>query len=503
MRADDERRVPVPAQRRIALRRFRHDVDALAGAFVESHDAGVLTGGVDRVGILRVDTRIEAVAAVGDETIGVGQHRVLGARGAADAVVVLRAAIDVVERRVFIHRHVVELAGREVFFEDPGAGAVEALIQAAVASHHIVIVVLRVHPDIVIVDVLVARAELAGGAAAIVGNRNVDAHDVDALFVRRIHHHLGVILRLLIGVVPPLPGDAVIHGAVEAAVAVAFHFRVNHLGVGGRVVQADAAQTDLALSLRESALHFRPCLAGVNGAPQGAAGAAVNDSEIGALALMRGCQQHIRILGIHHHVGAAGVFVHLDEALRPGLAAVGGLVEAAIAAALPQGALRRHVDHVGIARVHDDAGDVFGRLQSHVVECSAAVLALIDAIAVGRCALVVVLTGAHPHNRRILGIDGDPADGKRSIVVEHGCPGGPVVFGHKDVARGQRDHIVAGIVGEHGDLQDAAGDHGGADLARPQTGEGAGVDGVLIVAAAAASALRSFVLREGRKRNTQ
>src|ERR1019366_2667005 len=196
------------------------------------------------------------------------------------------------------------------------------------------------------------------------------------------------------------------------------------------------------------------------------------------------------------HVGAARVVVHLDEALRPGLAAVGGLVEAALAAALPQGALRRHVDHVRIARVHDDAADVFGGLQSHVAECSAAVLALIDAIAVGRCALAVVLTGAYPYNRRILGIDSDPADGKRSIVVEHGSPRGPVVFGHKDVARGQRDHVVAGIIGEPGNLQNAAGDHRRADLARPQTGEGAGIDGVLVVAAAATSALGRFILRE-------
>ena len=149
---------------------------------------------------------------------------------------------------------------------------------------------------------------------------------------------------------------------------------------------------------------------------------------------------------------------------RPGLAAVGGLVEAALAAALPQRAGRGHVDHVGIARVHHDAGDVLGELEADVAEGAAAVFALVDAVAVGDAALVVVLAGAHPDDGGILGIDGDPADGIGAVVVEDRGPGGAVVGGQPDAAGGLGDQVVVGIVGEHGDLRDASGDEGRTDL---------------------------------------
>ena len=70
------------------------------------------------------------------------------------------------------------------------------------------------------------------------------------------------------------------------------------------------------------------------------------------------------------------------EHLRPGLAAVGGLVEAAVAARRPQRALRGDVDRVAVLRVDDDAADVLGALEADVRPRPAAVLALVDAVAV-------------------------------------------------------------------------------------------------------------------------
>ena len=175
-------------------------------------------------------------------------------------------------------------------------------------------------------------------------------------------------------------------------------------------------------------------------------------------------------------VGAAGVLADLDQALRPRLAAVGGLIQAALAAALPQRPRRRDVDHVGIARVHHDARDVLGSLQPHVAPGPAAVFALVDAVAVGDAALIVVLAGAHPDDRRILGIDRDVADRIRAVVVEYRRPGGAVVVGQPDAARGFGDQVMIGIVGEHRDLRDAAGDECRADVARAQAGERRGVD---------------------------
>ena len=118
----------------------------------------------------------------------------------------------------------------------------------------------------------------------------------------------------------------------------------------------------------------------------------------------------------------------------PGLAAVGGLVQAALAAALPERARGRDVHDVGIARVHHDARDVLGELEAHVAEGASAVFALIDAVAVGDAALVVVLAGADPDDGGVLGVDGDPADGVGAVVVEDGRPGGAVVGGRPDAA---------------------------------------------------------------------
>ncbi len=76
-----------------------------------------------------------------------------------------------------------------------------------------------------------------------------------------------------------------------------------------------------------------------------------------AAALVRGSVEDVGVARVHDYVGDAGVFADIER-LRPRLAAVGGLVKAAIAARAPERALRSNVDDVGIARVNQDAGDV-------------------------------------------------------------------------------------------------------------------------------------------------
>ena len=146
---------------------------------------------------------------------------------------------------------------------------------------------------------------------------------------------------------------------------------------------------------------------------------------------------------------------------------------------------------------------MLGQLEAHVAEGAAAILALVDAIAIRNAALIIVFAGAHPDDRRILGVDRDPTDGIRSIVVENRSPGGPVVDRQENVARGFGHQVVAGAVGEHGDLRNSAGDHGWADLPGAQARESAAIDGVLIASAAAAAGLRGLILRDGGKGTTQ
>ena len=80
-------------------------------------------------------------------------------RRAANAVVILRAAIDAVERRVVIHSHVVELGDGKVADEFPVRAAVKALVDSAVAAGEQVLRVRRIDPERVIVDVLLRFAK--------------------------------------------------------------------------------------------------------------------------------------------------------------------------------------------------------------------------------------------------------------------------------------------------------------------------------------------------------
>src|SRR5262245_37275946 len=72
-------------------------------------------------------------------------------------------------------------------------------------------------------------------------------------------------------------------------------------------------------------------------------------------------------------IGDAGVLADGERSL-PGLAAVGSLVQAAIAARRPQGALRGDVDDTAIARADHYSANVFGFFQADFAEAASAVL---------------------------------------------------------------------------------------------------------------------------------
>ena len=159
---DEERRVPVPAQGRVVRPRLRLDVDLLARLPVEPHEGAVLRLGVDDVGVPRLDGGEEAVAPLRDEPVLVQDAvDVVGPRRAAEGGVVLRAAVDVVEGLRVVDRHPVELRHREVRLELPRRAAVPRLVDAAVVAVQEVVGVLRVDPEGVVVDVLGLLARLA------------------------------------------------------------------------------------------------------------------------------------------------------------------------------------------------------------------------------------------------------------------------------------------------------------------------------------------------------
>ena len=82
----------------------------------------------------------------------------------------------------------------------------------------------------------------------------------------------------------------------------------------------------------------------------------------------------------------------------------------------------RHVDRVGIRRVHHNAGNRMGIFQAEMVPRLAAISRAPDAVADGRTLPVVGLPGADIDDVRIGRCDGDGADRLVGHVVELRLP---------------------------------------------------------------------------------
>ena len=159
MRADEERRIPVPAQRRLVLARLRLNAHRLTGAAIVADQRPVLRFGVDGVRVLRIDARMKTVAALGHEPIGVADA-VHAARsgGTAEGEVILGAAVHVIEGGGVIDGDIVELRDGQIREELPVGALVERFVDAAVAADEVVVGVVGIDPDFMIVHMLPAFA---------------------------------------------------------------------------------------------------------------------------------------------------------------------------------------------------------------------------------------------------------------------------------------------------------------------------------------------------------
>ena len=471
VRRDDERRVPIPAERRAVLVFLRLNADALAGTLVDACHHAVLERGVDRVRILGVDARHEAVAVLGHEPVLV-QDAVLGTgpRRSAERIVVLQSAVDVIERRRVVGVDVVVLRERQVREEGPGRGAIKRAVEAAVVADQQVAGVVRIDPDDVVVDVHVPLAKRPQRLTAIVGDLEDHVGNVDAIDVNRVGEDVAVIHCTGVVVSAPLPGDAVVGRAIDAALAIGrLDVGVKDVGVHRRDSQADAPE----LLVGQSGGDLFPGLAAIGAAMDRAVGTAVDQRVETALPLVGRRDQHVGVARIEHDIGDAGVLGNLQH-LRPRLAAVGRLVQPALAAGRPQRPLRGDVDGVAVPRVDDDPADVLGGLQPGIGPRTAAVFALVDAVAVGDRALRIALASADPDDVRPLWIERHPADRERSLCVEDRLPRGAAVDGLPHAAGGGPDVDDCLVRRIDSDRHHAARRDRGADRARFQTGERVG-----------------------------
>ena len=168
--------------------------------------------------------------------------------------------------------------------------------------------------------------------------------------------------------------------------------------------------------------------------------------------------EDLRVLRIHDEVGRADhPAVGLDlERLRPGLAAVDRLVDAALVVRRVEVAERRHVDDVGVHRVDDDAADVVGVFEAHVRPRLARVGRLVDAVAPVGAARRGVLARADPDDLRIGVGHGDVADRDDGLVVEDRLPADAVVHRLPEAARTGRRVDRVRLLRRHREVDEAA-----------------------------------------------
>src|SRR5262249_41528680 len=129
-------------------------------------------------------------------------------------------------------------------------------------------------------------------------------------------------------------------------------------------------------------------------------------------------EDRLRVLPVHRDHRAARRSVRALQNLRPRLAAVRGLVEAALVTVAPKLARRADVDRVRVAPIYQNLCDAFGLLQSDVGPILAAVRGFVDAVANRDAVAGPCFAGADPDDFRVLRINRDRADGLDRLFVE-------------------------------------------------------------------------------------
>jgi hypothetical protein len=213
----------------------------------------------------------------------------------------------------------------------------------------------------------------------------------------------------------------------------------------------------------------------VGGFEKSGFGPAADEEADVAAALVGSGVENVGIAWIHEDLGDTGVFTDSEDSF-PSQAAIGGFVEAAIAAGRPEGALGGDVNDFGIARVNKNPLDVFGMFEAGARPGFAAVGAFVNAIAKADAAQGLVLARAEPEHVRIFRVDGDRPERVGAALIENGIEGNAMVACFPEAARGGGDVPDVLVFGIDGDVLDAAGKAGRADSAQGQTGECGGVE---------------------------
>ena len=182
------------------------------------------------------------------------------------------------------------------------------------------------------------------------------------------------------------------------------------------------------------AFQTLPSRSFIGGLEQSAAWAAAL-SPIGVnLELPHSRKQSPRIVGIHTHVRAAGVFIHKQHFL-PVFPAIGGAEYTAIrlrSIGVAQGASQHDVR---VMRVNHDIPDSSGLFQPHQLPGLPRVQRFVNPAADGNVASDKRLTGSRPHDIRIRRRDRERANRRDFLIIEDGRPVDSGIDGLPDPSR--------------------------------------------------------------------
>src|SRR5579884_370459 len=406
-----------------------------AGALVEHRDVAAVVAADDDVRVIGLDGQIAALATRGIEPVVPRKEVRLAVRTEHERGVVLLGAIDAIGKMV-VSYDVIDLGGRERLL-GPGLAAVGGDCRTAVVGLDHCIGIGRVDPQIVIIAV--AGTDTGEFLAAVGRFEEADVQDIERVDGFGIGIEVIVVpgaLAVFVVVVNALPGFAGVVGAEDSPV-LRFHDRPDAVRLDGRDGDADLAQH--AGRHARIAAEIGPGGAAVGGLVELAAGSAAVEGIGGAPGLPGGRVERIGIVRVHAQVHGAGA-VALEEDLLPRLAAIRGLVDAALRVGAPDVAERGHIDDVRIRRIDLDAGNVLGGFQTDVLPGLAAVRALVDTISCGDVAADVALAHAGVDHVGIGGADGDGADGGGlKIAVGDARPGRARVGGFPQSAAGRAE----------------------------------------------------------------
>ena len=173
--------------------------------------------------------------------------------------------------------------------------------------------------------------------------------------------------------------------------------------------------------------------------------------------------------GIELEIGDARVVIDVQHA-RPGRPAIGGAVDAAVAATRPERPLGRDEHDVRLAGIDQDSPDVLRLRQPGPLPGAPAVAAAVDAVTPRDVTAADVLAGAHPDDVGVHRVERDRADRKRRLIVEDRRPRRPGVGGLPDATRSHRDEPRAAVARVDGDVGNAPAGERGTDAAQREGG---------------------------------